>query len=92
MAIAFLNFCGISIARHLGAATRMVLDSLRILVVWGVSLVLGWQEFCYMQVCQDSSRKRGFERNGVHSPIRVLRHMVVGVMECVPVTSLNKPG
>ena len=29
----------------MSATTRMVLDSVRTLVIWGVSLGVGWQEF-----------------------------------------------
>lgn len=48
--IAFFNFFGISITKHLNAATRMVLDSTRTLIVWGASLALGWEPFCWVQV------------------------------------------
>lgn len=47
--IAFFNYAGVSITKHLNAATRMVLDSVRTVVIWGVSLALGWQSFCWMQ-------------------------------------------
>lgn len=48
--IAFYNFSGISLTKEINATTRMVLDSIRILIVWRVSIALGWQEFHYFQV------------------------------------------
>ena len=48
--IAFFNFFGVSVTKHVNAATRMVLDSCRTMVIWGVSLGLGWEKFCYLQV------------------------------------------
>ncbi len=41
---------GVSITKHLNAATRMVLDSCRTIVVWAVSLMLKWEKFCYINV------------------------------------------
>ncbi len=34
---------GISVTKEMSATTRMVLDSVRTLVIWGVSLAVGWQ-------------------------------------------------
>lgn len=48
--IAFYNFSGISLTKELNATTRMVLDSVRTLIVWVVSLALSWQDFHYLQV------------------------------------------
>ena len=39
--IAFFNFAGISVTKELSATTRMVLDSLRTVVIWALSLALG---------------------------------------------------
>lgn len=50
LSMAFYNFTGISITKECNATTRMVLDSVRILVVWCFSLAIGWQEFHYLQV------------------------------------------
>jgi hypothetical protein len=50
VSIAFFNFAGISVTKELSATTRMVLDSVRTLVVWAVSLGLDWQEFHGMQL------------------------------------------
>ena len=50
LSIAFFNFAGISVTRELSATTRMVLDSVRTLVIWAVTLALSWQDFQYLQV------------------------------------------
>merc|ERR1719187_270650 len=38
ISIAFFNFAGISVTKELSATTRMVLDSVRTLVIWMVSI------------------------------------------------------
>merc|ERR1719189_1846576 len=48
--IAFFNFAGISVTKEMSATTRMVLDSVRTLVIWGVSLGMGWQTFHLLQL------------------------------------------
>lgn len=50
ISIAFFNFAGISVTKELSATTRMVLDSIRTVVIWAVSLSLRWQSFHYLQV------------------------------------------
>jgi len=50
LSIAFFNFFGISITKYSSATTRMVLDSVRTVVIWGFSLIMKWQEFQYLQV------------------------------------------
>merc|ERR1712241_509130 len=50
ISIAFFNFAGISVTKEMSATTRMVLDSVRTLVIWGVSLGLGWQHFFFLQL------------------------------------------
>lgn len=50
ISIAFFNFAGISVTKELSATTRMILDSVRTLVIWSISLILGWQIFHYLQV------------------------------------------
>jgi len=47
--IAFFNFAGISVTKELSATTRMVLDSVRTLVIWAFSLAVSWQKFQYLQ-------------------------------------------
>ncbi|KAB0399832.1 hypothetical protein E2I00_013764 [Balaenoptera physalus] len=48
--IAFFNFAGISVTKELSATTRMVLDSLRTVVIWALSLTLGWEAFHPLQI------------------------------------------
>jgi len=57
VSIAFFNFAGVSVTKELSATTRMVLDSVRTLVIWAVTLALGWQSFHYLQVSEKSHLK-----------------------------------
>jgi len=50
ISIAFFNFAGISVTKELSATTRMVLDSIRTLVIWMVSIGVGWQQFFVLQL------------------------------------------
>lgn len=50
VSIAFFNFAGITVTKQFSATTRMVFDSVRTLVVWAVSLQLGWQTFHGLQI------------------------------------------
>lgn len=50
ISIAFFNFAGISVTKEMSATTRMVLDSIRTLVIWGVSMAIGWQGFQALQL------------------------------------------
>jgi len=50
VSIAFFNFFGISITKYASATTRMVLDSVRTIVIWGFSLLMGWQDFQSLQI------------------------------------------
>ncbi|CAB3259042.1 unnamed protein product [Arctia plantaginis] len=45
VSIAFFNFAGISVTKEQSATTRMVLDSVRTLVIWMFSLAVRWQTF-----------------------------------------------
>lgn len=48
--IAFFNYAGQTVTKELSATTRMVLDSVRTLVIWAFSISIGWQKFQYLQV------------------------------------------
>ncbi|XP_018373756.1 PREDICTED: solute carrier family 35 member F6 [Trachymyrmex cornetzi] len=48
--IAFFNFAGISVTKEMSATTRMILDSVRTIVIWIFSLAFQWQVFHYMQL------------------------------------------
>lgn len=50
VSIAFFNFAGISVTKEISATTRMVLDSVRTLVIWVCALLIGWQDFQWLQV------------------------------------------
>jgi uncharacterized membrane protein len=50
LSIAFFNFFGISVTKSMSAAHRMVLDSVRTVLVWACSLALGWEEFHALQL------------------------------------------
>ena len=55
--IAFFNFAGLTVTQELSATTRMVLDSVRTLVIWLFSIIIGWQNFQYLQVSRISISK-----------------------------------
>jgi drug/metabolite transporter (DMT)-like permease len=50
ISIAFFNWFGASVTKAINATTRMVLDSVRTFIIWGVSLAVGWQDFNYLQI------------------------------------------
>lgn len=50
VSIAFFNFAGISVTKEISATTRMVLDSVRTVVIWVFALMVGWQDFQWLQV------------------------------------------
>nr|XP_010590280.1 solute carrier family 35 member F6 isoform X2 [Loxodonta africana] len=68
--IAFFNFAGISVTKELSATTRMVLDSLRTVVIWALSLVLGWEAFHPLQILGFLILLMGTALyNGLHRPL-----------------------
>lgn len=50
VSIAFFNFAGISVTKEISATSRMVLDSVRTMVIWVFSLAIGWQQFQGLQM------------------------------------------
>lgn len=50
LSIACFNFFGISVTKSMSASHRMVLDSVRTMLVWACSLALGWEEFHVLQL------------------------------------------
>lgn len=50
VSIAFFNFAGISVTKEISATSRMVLDSVRTVVIWAFSLLVKWQTFDYLQL------------------------------------------
>ncbi|XP_066533452.1 solute carrier family 35 member F6 [Hoplias malabaricus] len=70
VSIAFFNFAGISVTKEISATTRMVLDSLRTLVIWVVSLALGWETFHGLQILGFIILLIGTALyNGLHKPL-----------------------
>ena len=47
--IAFFNFAGLTVTETMNATTRMVLDTLRSIIIWVISLGVGWQKFELLQ-------------------------------------------
>ncbi|KAL5484259.1 hypothetical protein EMCRGX_G020721 [Ephydatia muelleri] len=43
--IAFFNFAGLTVTETMNATTRMVLDTFRSIIIWVISLAVGWQKF-----------------------------------------------
>lgn len=50
LSIAFFNFAGISVTKEMSATTRTVLDSVRTLIIWLITLAIGWEEFAVLQL------------------------------------------
>lgn len=48
--IAFFNFFGITITKHVSSTTRSTIDSTRTFLIWIVSLYLGWEHFKWLQM------------------------------------------
>ncbi|XP_063771087.1 solute carrier family 35 member F6 isoform X2 [Pseudophryne corroboree] len=68
--IAFFNFAGISVTKEISATTRMVLDSLRTVVIWIVSLAVGWEKFHALQILGFIILLLGTSLyNGLHKPL-----------------------
>lgn len=45
-----LNLCSLIITSRLSAGSRVILDSVRSIIVWGFALAMGWEQFCWVQV------------------------------------------
>lgn len=50
ISIAFFNYAGISVTKELSATTRMVLDSIRTIIIWAFSLAFFHQKFHWLQL------------------------------------------
>ncbi|KAL1502728.1 hypothetical protein ABEB36_007831 [Hypothenemus hampei] len=50
VSIAFFNFAGISVTKEMSATTRMVLDSVRTIIIWIFSLAFFGQAFHWLQL------------------------------------------
>ncbi|KAF9792291.1 hypothetical protein BJ322DRAFT_32996 [Thelephora terrestris] len=47
LSIAFFNFFGLSVTRHVSASSRSLTDTCRTLSIWLISLGLGWETFVF---------------------------------------------
>ncbi|TKS75470.1 Solute carrier family 35 member F6 ANT2-binding protein [Collichthys lucidus] len=82
VSIAFFNFAGISVTKEISATTRMVLDSLRTLVIWVVSLALGWEQFHGLQVLGFLVLLLGTGLyNGLHRPVMARIPCCAGMLD-----------
>lgn len=45
--IAFFNYFGLSVTRHVSATARSLTDTCRTLSIWLISLGLGWERFIF---------------------------------------------
>uniref|UniRef100_A0A7N6FD57 Solute carrier family 35 member F6 n=1 Tax=Anabas testudineus TaxID=64144 RepID=A0A7N6FD57_ANATE len=88
VSIAFFNFAGISVTKEISATTRMVLDSLRTLVIWVVSLALGWEQFHGLQVLGFVVLLLGTALyNGLHRPLLARIPCCAGLVDVEEETS-----
>lgn len=45
LCLGFMNACGIIVVKESGAVSRSIIDTIRIFLVWMVSLFYGWEKF-----------------------------------------------
>lgn len=50
LSIAIFNFAGLSITKHVSGTSRSMIDTCRTLLIWIVSLSLGWESFAPLQL------------------------------------------
>lgn len=50
ISVAVYNYSGVTVAKEMSATTRVVLDAVRTLFIWAVSLGVGWETFDYLQL------------------------------------------
>lgn len=50
LSIAIFNFCGITLTNILNATARSTIDTTRTLLVWIISLIIGWESFHGLQL------------------------------------------
>lgn len=51
VSIASFNFFGLSVTRSVSATSRSTIDTCRTLLIWTISMVLGWESFRLLQLC-----------------------------------------
>ncbi|CCG84001.1 protein of unknown function [Taphrina deformans PYCC 5710] len=50
ISIATFNFCGLSVTRNVSATSRSTIDTCRTLLIWTISMLLGWEHFKWLQL------------------------------------------
>lgn len=50
ISISTFNICGLTVTQEISATTRSTVDTSRTLVIWLVSLILGWEKFNFLQL------------------------------------------
>lgn len=50
VSIATFNFCGLSVTQTFSATSRSTIDTCRTVLIWAVSLLLGWEHFKFLQL------------------------------------------
>lgn len=50
LSISVFNFCGITLTSILSATSRSTIDTTRTLLVWAISLAIGWESFHFLQL------------------------------------------
>ena len=50
VSIAAFNACGVSITKYASAAQRSTVDTCRTLIIWVVSMLLGWESFLALEL------------------------------------------
>lgn len=50
LSVAVFNYSGLNLTKEKSAITRMVLDSLRTILIWAFELTVGWKNFHYLQL------------------------------------------
>lgn len=88
VSIAFFNFAGVSVTKELSATTRMVLDSVRTLVIWVVSIPLFGEQFIPIQILGFALLLLGmFVYNDIIFGPYFRRHILPNMGETNPCTS-----
>lgn len=49
VSIASFNFCGITLTQQLSATARSTIDTCRTLLVWLLAIIMGWEQFHFLQ-------------------------------------------
>ncbi|CAJ0959862.1 unnamed protein product, partial [Mesorhabditis belari] len=88
VSIAFFNFAGVSVTKELSATTRMVLDSVRTLIIWIVSIPFFDEKFIPVQILGFALLLLGmFVYNDIFFGPFTRRHIIPRMGEDNPLTT-----